>query len=116
MPIARVRSRTHAEETDIAQSVRRLLERGDIDTLHLFESSDSLRRMREHVTPVRDTQWNAAVQAYLLGDWTLTKQRLDAWLQSCPEDGPGKQLLAFLEEQQFRAPSNWRGVRVLTEK
>jgi len=46
----------------------------------------------------------------------LCKQQLEDIKKIVPEDGPSKTILEVMEEHNFKAPADWAGYRVLTEK
>jgi hypothetical protein len=59
---------------------------------------------------------NQCMQSYFAGDWEACKNEIDAILEKKPEDGPMISLRLVLESYDFKAPSDWKGYRELTEK
>jgi len=60
--------------------------------------------------------FQVAFKAYLKGDWSTTKRKLEECLTLRPEDGPTNTLYEYLKENDFIAPEEWEGYRNLTEK
>ncbi|KAF0690906.1 Aste57867_17769 [Aphanomyces stellatus] len=58
--------------------------------------------------------YDAAVDAYLRGDWPAAAAVLRNILTTMkPNDGPAEVLLAFMESHDFKAPADWPGYRKL---
>ncbi len=79
--------------------------------------------LRAHVTETFLTTFAEGVSAYLAGDWTTARQRLETSDQLMREaapalggDGPSLTLLRFMGEHRWIAPASWKGFRPLTSK
>lgn len=61
-------------------------------------------------------EFKAAYKEYSLGRWGTCKAMLDNLLTVFPNDGPSRSIYNVMKENEFVAPSDWRGFRALTEK
>lgn len=50
------------------------------------------------------------------GKWDKSKLIFEECKKSHPDDGPMASLMNVMAEYKFKAPSDWPGYRVLTEK
>eukprot|EP01016_Furgasonia_blochmanni_P056965 TRINITY_DN980_c0_g2_i8.p1 TRINITY_DN980_c0_g2~~TRINITY_DN980_c0_g2_i8.p1 ORF type:complete len:532 (+),score=119.26 TRINITY_DN980_c0_g2_i8:113-1708(+) len=84
----------------------------------LMKKDKDIKLMRSIFTPEFKTIFNTGLEAYLKGDWPAAKQVFEQTLDMIPghKDGPSNTLLDVIESHGGRAPSDWEGVRVLTEK
>nr|CAC81658.1 adenylyl cyclase [Tetrahymena pyriformis]CAD36506.3 adenylyl cyclase [Tetrahymena pyriformis] len=53
---------------------------------------------------------------YIDGNWSESKNVLNAGLKMCPDDGPTRTILEVMGSHGYQAPSDWVGFRELTEK
>ena len=60
--------------------------------------------------------FKAGFQAYLSGDWSAAKRKLEECLNLRPDDGPTHTIYEVLKENDFITPEEWKGYRELTEK
>lgn len=78
--------------------------------------------MREGVSNEFLSDFESAFQKYESGDWNEAKNMLLRARKRVSsngeeiEDGPTKSLLAVMEKTNYRAPSDWKGYRALTDK
>lgn len=86
-------------------------------TADLLDTDKDLRVMVKDngVGPFYET-FQIAFKAYLKGDWSTTKRKLEECLTMRPGDGPSTNLYEFLRDNDFIAPEEWAGYRILTEK
>ncbi len=61
-------------------------------------------------------KFSQAFQHYLGGNWGEAKRLLEEGLRIKPVDGPTKNLMDVMSETGYKAPKDWPGYRVLTEK
>ena len=83
----------------------------------LFDNDKDLFKMTENVVygTFRNT-FTDAFDNYIKGDWGACKSKLDECFNQRPDDGPSTTLVGVLKENNFMAPSDWKGYRELTEK
>lgn len=84
----------------------------------LFETDKDLVRM---LKPYKDApflkMFKTAMEYYTLGIWSKAKTHLEnvEKIKGLP-DYPSRSLLKFMQESNFKAPADWPGFRILTEK
>jgi class 3 adenylate cyclase len=54
-------------------------------------------------------QFESGVESYIKGDWGPALNILNECLESKPYDGPAKKLVAYMNQQDGRAPKSWTG-------
>lgn len=57
-----------------------------------------------------------AVETYLSGDWKSAKSLFEKCLRMSPQDGPVQTIYKYMQGENFKAPSNWKNCREMTEK
>lgn len=75
-----------------------------------------MRLIFQKFDPIFQQTFTHAFQSYIKGQWSESKQMLQEGLKLKPEDGPTLSLLSVMQETNFKAPADWKGYRVLTEK
>ncbi|EGR34816.1 hypothetical protein IMG5_001570 [Ichthyophthirius multifiliis] len=85
-----------------------------------FQNDHQLIAMREFFNDEFYSEWNIGFQAYLKGKWDLAKNSFSKTLNMLEQygvkDGPSNTLLDVIKENNGRAPDDWKGFRILTEK
>lgn len=76
---------------------------------------DLLLLCHQALGPFRNT-FSDAFEQYIRGDWTFAKETLENGLKEREDDGPSQTLLSVMKEFGGRAPDDWKGFRVLTDK
>lgn len=82
----------------------------------LFETDKDLYAMTKEDNETFNDLFKAGFKGYLDGDWSLSKRKFEECLNLKPDDGPTNTLYEVLKENDFIAPEEWKGYRVLTEK
>jgi class 3 adenylate cyclase len=98
------------------KKLRQALEKGMLNSYSILENSKELRSMRSHITEEFISTFDKGMQAYIAGDWGDAKDWIEKALELKPQDGPSETLINVMSEEDFKAPSDWSGYRVLTEK
>ena len=87
-----------------------------------FLEHPDIALMRKRVSEEFLNDFHRAFQKYERGEWNEARTLLHKTRKRVSyngeeiEDGPTKSLLAVMERTNYRAPSDWNGFRVLTEK
>ena len=83
-----------------------------------FSSDRDIVVMRMPFTREFYVTFKEGMNAYTLGEWDKAKQLLETTQTMIPDwkDGPSSTLLNVMKESDYKAPSDWRGFRELTEK
>lgn len=100
-----------------------------VSCFKLLESDKDFRRMREIYTSEFFKTWDKGMSKYIDGDWeeaieyfykTRVRGIVTQVLYTSDgveiKDGPSNTLISVIESNDFKAPSNWRGCRELTQK
>jgi hypothetical protein len=90
----------------------------------VFEQDYDMLTLRAHaVDPEFQSTFKEGIALYLGGDWAGAKvllEKADVMMATAaPElggDGPSQTLLRYMRDQNFEAPSTWKGFRPLTAK
>ena len=77
---------------------------------------DLLAALQSHLPAAFIPLYNAACSCYLDGDWRSAGRLLVRVLTLRSGDGPSQLLLKVMAKEGFRAPTGWKGYRVLTKK
>jgi hypothetical protein len=96
----------------------------DDPTGDVFEQDYDMLTLRAHaVDPEFQSVFKDGIGLYLAGDWAGAKvllEKADTMMAAAaPElggDGPSQTLLRYMRDQNFEAPSTWKGYRPLTSK
>jgi hypothetical protein len=81
-----------------------------------FEYDKDLNSLCQNALgPFRNT-FSEAFENYIAGDWQASREKLNQGLQEREEDGPSLTLLSVIKENGGKAPDDWKGYRVLTDK
>jgi hypothetical protein len=96
----------------------------DDPTGDVFEQDYDMLTLRQHATdPEFQSTFKEGIALYLAGDWpgarVLLEKADSQMAQLAPAlggDGPCKTLLSYMGNQNFEAPSTWKGYRPLTSK
>lgn len=91
---------------------------GDMDTKQLVNNDEDIQLMRKRFTNEFYREWSFGLNAYFRGEWKLAKEKLTKTLHFIPDkvDKPSQVLLKYMEDHNFVAPSDWKGVRSLIDK
>jgi hypothetical protein len=85
-----------------------------IDIKSFWDNDGNIRTMRKRYTTEFFQQFNMGFQNYAQGEWAVARRFLASTQHELGiEDGPSTALLRFMEEHQFEAPKEWKGVREL---
>lgn len=80
----------------------------------VLRSCEDLLVMRQPFTPEFLGLFHMGFQNYIQGEWAVAKRvLLDTSRMLRTDDGPSVALLQFMKIYNFKAPSNWAGVRDL---
>jgi hypothetical protein len=74
----------------------------------------SLQHYAPH--PLLTLTHNAALAAYVRGDWSVARMLLEQVLAWKCDDGPAMTLLDFMRSHAFTPPHDWAGFRRLEKK
>ncbi|CAD8078076.1 unnamed protein product [Paramecium sonneborni] len=92
------------------------IEAGEFKSEIHFNRNKDLILIMNNFNPEFYALFTQGFQGYLLGDW----KEAQIWFEKAkvlkPNDGPISTLTAFMNEHNFKAPTNWKGFRELTEK
>ena len=111
---AELREKHKIAKANIVESV--LSGEDGIKASSFFDIDKDLLKMTENVFGVFRNTFCEAFDHYIKGDWGACKSKLDLCFNQRPEDGPAATILGVLKENNFMAPSDWKGYRELTEK
>lgn len=87
------------------------LDQGVLDSQEVLENSGEIQTIKRGFTPEFFETFEKGMKLYLEGDWQEAKNAFLAVLKIRESDGPSKSLIAFMEEDNFIAPKNWKGIR-----
>ncbi|DBA04380.1 TPA: hypothetical protein N0F65_002142 [Lagenidium giganteum] len=79
-----------------------------------FENDPEYMEIREGLEPAFLESAASAVDAYIAGDWAKARHYLTHAQQIRPQDGPCKYLMAVLKDNNFEAPTDWKGYRYVS--
>ncbi|CAK82558.1 unnamed protein product (macronuclear) [Paramecium tetraurelia] len=82
---------------------------------HINRNKDLLLIMKNY-NPEFQAQFSQGFQGYLLGNWKEAQMWFERAKLLKPNDGPIATLFSVMGESNFKAPSDWKGYRELTEK
>lgn len=82
----------------------------------VLEKSSYIELLRTKKTDEFYLLWKEGTEAYKEGDFKKAGDCFRKCLNLDPTDGPAKTLLGYFERMNYRAPSDWKGVRELTSK
>ena len=82
----------------------------------VLEKSSYIELLRTKKTDEFYSLWKEGTEAYKEGDFKKAGDCFKKCLNLDPSDGPAKTLLGYFERMNYRAPSDWKGVRELTSK
>lgn len=90
----------------------------------VFEQDYDMLTLRQHaVDPEFQATFKDGIALYLAGDWSGARgllEKADAMMAALAPalggDGPAKTLLSYMSDQNFEAPTTWKGFRPLTAK
>lgn len=82
----------------------------------LLEKNKQIQQARLKFSRAFFETWEGGFAAYISGNWSSAREKLAKASEMVAGDGPAKALLEFLAANDNRAPPDWRGYRVLTEK
>ena len=57
--------------------------------------------------------WKRGIQAYIDGNWDVARTVFMQLHNDNVTDGPSKHLLRVMEKENFQAPENWEGYRLI---
>merc|ERR1712025_794022 len=57
-----------------------------------------------------------AISYYISGDWLDATKLLKKCLMLRPRDGPTFEIYRFIEQHNFKAPTDWKGYRDISER
>ena len=91
---------------------------GKIKTIDLFKRNPHIMHMHRKYDQEFQEKWNKGYDCYISGNWPTAKLYLEETRNYIKdvEDGPSVTLLSYMENRDFQAPTEWNGVRELTEK
>ncbi|CAK94539.1 unnamed protein product (macronuclear) [Paramecium tetraurelia] len=92
------------------------LESGDFNAELYIKRNKDLGLITKNVNQEFLHQFGQGFQGYLLGNWKEAHMLFEKAKQIRPNDGPISTLFNVMGETNFKAPSDWKGYRELTEK
>lgn len=111
---AELREKHKIAKINILESV--FSEEESIKASSFFDINKDLLKMTEGVFGTFRNTFSEAFDSYVSGDWGACKSKLDLCFNQRPDDGPSTTLSGVLKENNYMAPPDWKGYRVLTEK
>lgn len=72
--------------------------------------------IRKHITDEIRTIWDVGIQAFIDGNWTLARSKVEevlALTEKSKQDGPALHLMERMKECDFVCPADWNGYRKL---
>ena len=87
----------------------------------LWDNDGDLIQLRKHATIQFAETFKSGVDAYLIGNWNIARQKLeeaDRMMVNSDTggDGPSRTLLNYMGLREWVCPSDWKGYRPLTSK
>lgn len=91
---------------------------GAVHPLRVYTTDEQL--LDNDVTSAADRQrlkplYSSVVDAYLGGDWARARSAIDKLLGAFPAYAPALMVQKFMQRTDYKAPDNWKGVRVWEE-
>jgi class 3 adenylate cyclase len=116
-------TRNAGSATPGTPSVRREFLTNSSPTDLVFEKDSDMLQLRAHVTDEFKNLFADGINAYLNGDWPMSRNLLEKadtlmkrLIPGCEGDQPCKTILSYMEERNWQAPAGWKGFRPLTAK
>lgn len=106
-----IRNKTRTSSTRL--KVKKALTSGRKTPAMMFANSKLIRSMTNGLQPEFLEEFSQGLNLYTKGDWREARLYLMKALELKPADGPSKFLLDMLESQNFEAPKDWRGRRLV---
>jgi class 3 adenylate cyclase len=116
---SKTRSDYTAEEKRLRQKYKKdknqsILKEGEASSL--WETDQELLHLTRNHNPEFYQKFRLGFDGYVKGNWQIAKTQFETCLELDPNDGPTKTLLNYLKECNYKAPEDWTGYRILTEK
>jgi len=111
-----VHQTSKADVEDRKRKVKEAFEFNYFNVHELFTESEKVKRLRSGFGEKFFETYKVAMSHYIEGRWTEAKREFHNCLKSRPNDGPARNVLAFMERFGFRRPEDWAGVRTLGSK
>lgn len=84
----------------------------------LILNNSQIKQCRDHLKEEFFSLWNQGIKFYLQGDWQQAKtyfEQTKNYFQG-DKDLPSEAHLQYLEKFNYKAPSDWHGVKKLYSK
>jgi hypothetical protein len=85
-------------------------------TASLFETSRELSLVRYSHDYNFESKFSKGMELYIEGNFESAKETLEECLSIKPRDGPSLTLIDYMGDFGYKAPSDWEGYRVLSDK
>ena len=85
-------------------------------TNEIWSKDNDFKELRRNYDPMFAKKFNEAYTKYIDGDWATAEDIFTQCLKINPNDGPTRTIKRYIENQNGRAPENWKGFRELTDK
>ena len=89
------------------------LESGAVESWEILEESKEIELIKKSFTEEFFTTYEFGMDKYVSGNWKEAKELFSKAMKLRYEDGPSKALINFMQESNFKAPSDWAGIRKL---
>jgi class 3 adenylate cyclase len=89
------------------------LEQGVLESSEVLEESKEIALIKKSFTEEFFEAHAQAMKMYLDGKWNDAHSLFKNVLKIRDADGPSKSIIAYMEENNFQAPQDWKGIRPL---
>jgi class 3 adenylate cyclase len=101
---------------DRKRQVKEAFEFNYFNVHELFTQSDKVKKLRSGFEQEFFDVHMEGMKHYIEGRWREAKEAFHHCLKLRANDGPTRNLLAFMERYRFRHPEDWAGIRSLGSK
>lgn len=88
---------------------------GKIEISQIFDTDKDLLLMRSTFSSEFYKIYNEGFDNYLNGNWNKAKQNFEKVLNIRSDDKVTKNLITFMQENEFVPPVDWQGFKFLSE-
>ena len=79
----------------------------------MWEYDNEMIMIRKHISIEIRKIWDIGIQAFIDGNWTLARSKVEDVLALTRQDGPALHLMQRMKEYGFVCPPDWNGYRKL---